>query len=183
MSNGRHIMVDIETLGAQPKSVILSIGACAFDGEGIHKTFYRNIDVLESLLAGCFVEEKTVKWWRTQSAEAVSVLMSKQVTLRAALGEFNAFCGQVGKKEDLYFWAKGPDFDLVLLHSVYEMMGMEVPWHYRNVRDVRTILEVGRMYDAEEVKDFIGIDHFALDDARYQAIQVMVVYRAMGKEL
>jgi hypothetical protein len=55
----KNVMIDIETLGTRPGSVILSIGACRFGADGIGEEFYRAIDVLDSLMAGALRAERS----------------------------------------------------------------------------------------------------------------------------
>jgi len=38
-----HIMIDLETMGARPNAPIISIGAVAFDANGIDREFYCNV--------------------------------------------------------------------------------------------------------------------------------------------
>lgn len=62
----RNVMIDLETFGTRPGSVIVSIGAVEFSMDGIGEAYYRAIDVASSLLAGLTIDEITVKWWREQ---------------------------------------------------------------------------------------------------------------------
>ena len=66
-----RIMVDLETLGTAPGSVILSIGAVRFDVEkGLLDEFYVNIDVESSQRLGLTIDGDTVMWWLKQSDAA-----------------------------------------------------------------------------------------------------------------
>lgn len=168
----KQVMVDIETLGTDPGSVILSIGAVRFNKQKTGQTFYRAINVLDSILAGLKVDEKTAAWWRTQPDEAVGPLYPQR-PLKTTLAEFSSF---VTGHDTI--WAKGPDFDLVLLDHAYRAAGLRVPWSFRNARDVRTILALSPK--RKPVVD-LGTKHMALDDAVYQARQVISAYRKLGK--
>jgi hypothetical protein len=169
-------MVDIETLGTKPGSVILSIGAVDFgpapqDG----KPFFRSIDVFSSLMAGCSIDAETLAWWRKQSPWAKDAAQPAhgQVSLPAAL---DAFAKYVEGADEV--WAKGPDFDLVLLASVYQHFGARVPWSFRKTRDCRTIYAL-----AGVTHDSHGIDHSAVDDAVGQAKAVLEAYARLGVAL
>ena len=68
-----HVSIDIETLGTAPGSVILTIGAVAFnrhglipERNGILGTFYQRIDLDYSLRAGLTVDASTLRWWFSQ---------------------------------------------------------------------------------------------------------------------
>lgn len=55
-----NIMVDLETLGTKPNSAILSIGAVAFDDQGLHDEFYCNVDLISSIACGYEIDADTV---------------------------------------------------------------------------------------------------------------------------
>ena len=174
-------MVDIETLGSAPGSVILSVGAVWFGDEGIGSEFYRTIDIFDSLLRGLTIEPETVEWWQAQGdrARAVAQDRSAMRDLGEALYDFARFIDQRAPAES-YIWAKGPDFDLVLLQAAYKAAGTRIPWKYRNARDVRTLLGLAPVEVATEAG---GVKHHALDDARYQAAQVIAAYQKLGLTL
>lgn len=169
-----NIMIDIETLGTKPGSLILSVGGCAFDDEqGVFGEFYYNVEPLSSLLAGFIVDPDTVRFWNGQSPETKAILFNKPVSIAKVLNELAIYI----HPED-YVWAKGPDFDLVLLQTAYEKLGEKIPWRFRNTRDVRTILDVGHRMGilANELYPPHPQKHSALEDAKYQANQVITVF-------
>jgi len=172
----RHIMVDIESLGTQPGSVILSIGAVVFGKTGMGETFYRNINILSQLLAGLTTDPETIAWWAKQSGAARGSLFPGQVSLFTALTDFTAFV-----KRDDCLWAKGPDFDMMMINEAYRALGTKPSWSFRNTRDVRTILAIGKNLD---LPSWPPMDertkHHALHDAEYQALQVTEVLEKLG---
>lgn len=170
-----NIMLDIETLGTSPGSAILSIGAVYFGDEGLGHEFYRAIDLFSSLMAGATVNTDTIAWWREQSPEAKAVAqpMSGKVTLGQALDAFSVFAS--GRK----LWAKGPDFDIVLLDAMYQRVGKRKPWHYRDVRDVRTILAISKATNYPTAT----VEHSALADAIEQAECVRIAFASLGLAL
>lgn len=170
----RHIMVDLETLGTTPGSVILSIGAVVFDPitgdfEGI---FYHNIDRLSCLTAGLTEDPKTVQWWEEQSDEAKAVLLPDQVRLRAALTDFSNFWERHHGK---YLWSHGPSFDESILSAAYRALSMMPPWHHSDVRCTRTIYDLAGVWPNRDV----GTPHCALDDARNQVVAVLDAYKKL----
>lgn len=176
------VMLDIETLDTHPGGLILSIGAVHFGSHcasGNGKRLYCNVDVLSSLMAGFTVNPKTVAWWSEQSSNATDIFrQGDSLSIDRALRCLSEFIG----KDDLV-WAKGPDFDLVMLAKAYEMMGMRVPWSFRNARDVRTMIWLGKLAglkesDAPKPQPFIK--HFALHDAMFQAEVVLQVANELG---
>jgi hypothetical protein len=86
-----NVMVDLETLGTVPGSVILSIGAVAFDEmEVAEEGFYRAIRRETCEQAGLKVSAATLAWWEKQSLEARAVMLDTSATsLEDALRRFN----------------------------------------------------------------------------------------------
>lgn len=159
-----HIMVDTETLGVRPGSILLSIGATVFDPKTgkLGADFYANIDTQSCRDVGLTEDQSTVDFWKAQSKEARSILLLDRKPLRAALEELSLFWI---KAEGEFLWAQGAAFDPVLLDSAYEAVGMEPPWSFWNVRCCRTILALGnRRPDRKGL-----IEHYALHDAQSQA--------------
>jgi len=164
-----NISVDIEGLGKNSdRGAVLAIGACTFDQHGVHTRMYVAIDLLDSVLNGFTIDPDTVAWWRKQPEEAVAHVR-KGIHVKDALHKFRSFL----HRDDL-IWAKGPDYDLVMLTTAYEMMDIRCPFSFRNARCVRTRLALGRSLGLTDV-DRKGTKHFALDDAVYQAEQIIKV--------
>ena len=156
-----HIMVDLETLGTRPGSVILSIGAVKFDSKSLGKTFYTVIS-RGSCYDNFMTEDKeTIEWWKTQSEEAQKVFTAPSVDLTVALLEFEHFIG-----EDAKVWGNGSDFDNVLLAEAYRLLNLPTPWKFYNNRCYRTVKS---LYPHRPLIRAKGIHHNALDDAVNQA--------------
>jgi hypothetical protein len=172
----KHVMVDIETLGTRPGSVILSIGACRFDETGVgDQNFYRPIDVLESLMLGLKVDEPTIGFWRLQPAAARAVLTPGR-PLQETMSALTTYILDV---PDSIVWAKGPDFDMVFVDAVYRALKSKAPWRYSAARDVRTILALAP--DASSHPKYLPVvKHHALQDAIYQAGQVIAAAEKLG---
>lgn len=67
-----HVMLDLETYGTRPNSVILAIGAVAFNPSSpkLGPEFYSVINYKSSLTAGLLADLATIEWWSRQGAEA-----------------------------------------------------------------------------------------------------------------
>ena len=107
------------------------------------------------------------KGW--QQPDEAKNLVKKGIPVKEALIKFANFVN----KNDL-IWAKGPDYDLVMINAAYGMLGMRCPFSFRNARCVRTRLALGRSLGLPNIERK-GIKHFALDDAVYQAEQIIKV--------
>lgn len=160
-----RVMLDLETLGTSPGSVILSIGAARFDLGGVNDTFYEAIDLEDAAKAGLTIDLGTLRWWMQQGKEARKAAFSGEERLDMALTKFQRW---LKPNEDLELWAKSPSFDCVLLEAAYRVCGWETPWHYGQQRDMRTLTAiVSPRQDYDK-----GTAHNALDDAILQAEQV-----------
>ena len=136
------IMLDIETLATSPDAVVLTFGAIKFDpfnpsiqmSDGI----YFRINVDEQIDLGRRVDEGTVAWWGTQSAEVREEALGE--TDRVSLEDFTKALNKfvVGATR---IWAQGPVFDIVILENLYRQIGKPAPWQYYSLRDSRTLLK------------------------------------------
>ena len=175
----RHIMLDLETLGTKPGSVILSIGAVLFDpktGE-LGETFYSVISTKDSLSYGLTVDPNTQAWWNTQSTEAKAVLTEAQAPeakpLMTVLNDFKEWVqSNTVEKANRMVWGNGASFDVPLLQAAYEATALVPPWNYWGSMCYRTIKNLNKNTPAPKRE---GTHHNALDDAIYQAHHLMLL--------
>ena len=168
VNNLGHLMIDLETLGSKSNSVILSIGAVEFnlDTGETGRTFYQNISIQSCLDHGLKIEGENVLWWFTQSDAARLALATDIKPLGESLYLFRKFIETLGI-DNLMVWGNGSRFDLGVLHDAYSAVkSQQVPWQFRNERDVRT-----HIMDHLDIKDNTireGVEHNALDDCLHQ---------------
>lgn len=178
------VMVDLETLGTRPGSVILSIGAVFFDpkaeGEGLGHEFHIIIDVASSCVAGLNGSASTIKWWRDQSPEARATydkaFSGYGIDLSAALAQFKAWLSGHADLGKVKIWGNGAAFDNALLLEAYLRAGLPRPWGHRGDRCFRTLKNLARSIPEPR---FIGVPHFALDDAKHQARWAVDILRQL----
>lgn len=182
------VMVDLETLGTRPGSIILSIGSVAFDRAKDPldwPEFYSVISIASSRKFGLTSDESTSAWWSRQSLEARRVLDEADdpsaPTLPDVLKNFGKFLMRQGDIRACRLWGNGSDFDNVLLVSAFQaaMLG-KPPWNYYNHRCYRTLKNLFPQYalsesarNAVQVEQHSGVHHNALDDARFQALSAV----------
>ncbi|HHN7925921.1 TPA: 3'-5' exoribonuclease [Escherichia coli] len=175
-----HLMIDLETMGKNPDAPIISIGAIFFDPQtgDMGPEFSKTID-LET--AGGVIDRDTIKWWLKQSREAQSAIMTDEIPLDDALLQLREFIDENSGEFFVQVWGNGANFDNTILRRSYERQGITCPWRYYNDRDVRTIVELGKAidFDARTAIPFEGERHNALDDARYQAKYVSVIWQKL----
>lgn len=159
------VMVDLETLGTLPGSVILSIGAVAFNEMGVDSEgFYRSIRRSDCEKAGLKTSPETLAWWEKQSPEARTVLNdSNAASLFTALKHFNDWLGQF--PDTVSIWGNGANFDNPLLACAYDAVSVKPYYKFWNERCYRTVKNQYPDIDLERK----GTYHNALDDARCQA--------------
>ncbi len=175
-----HLMIDLETMGKNPDAPIISIGAIFFDPQtgDMGPEFSKTID-LET--AGGVIDRDTIKWWLKQSREAQSAIMTDEIPLDDALLQLREFIDENSGEFFVQVWGNGANFDNTILRRSYERQGIPCPWRYYNDRDVRTIVELGKAidFDARTAIPFEGERHNALDDARYRAKYVSVIWQKL----
>lgn len=160
-----RIMIDIETLGQQPGSVITSIGAVRFNHEHTLDEFSVCVDPVSCEDAGLRLDAQTVMWWFDQSQDARSAWMAQDtVKLEYALMELREWIVRSG--DDIEIWGNGANFDPVLLESAFRVARIDVPWKFWQVRCFRTIK---CLLPWTELRVFPQVEHDSIEDARAQA--------------
>jgi hypothetical protein len=177
----QDVMVDLETLGTLPGSVILSIGAVAFDEFGVaEEGFYRAIRRDSCEAAGLQVSAETQAWWDKQSLEARAVLVDRSaVSLEDALRRFNEWIAHVSDSPDVRVWGNGANFDNPLLACAYDAVNVKPLYKFWNERCYRTVKN--QYPDIKLIRE--GTYHNALDDARCQAEHLVRICQMRGWSL
>jgi hypothetical protein len=167
------LSIDIETLGINIDSQILSIGACIFDinsGDILHTSYSAiNLDPNKTINA----TSGAVSFWIEQvinNRKALNGLLcsahpySASVDLPSALNRLSDFIA-VYKPETV--WANSPKFDLAMLEYQYKSHGIDIPWKYNQDRCLRTLRHL--CGDITVEKEDNWVTHNALSDAKWQA--------------
>ena len=138
-----HVVIDLETLGTRPGSVILQIGAQAFSITGLKQCYDLNfntyIDPMQSKSAGFTEDSSTRDWWNNQAPKTRAEVFAGITSPFQALMEFNFYLKGFGDKRSVYVWGNSPRFDCGLLEAYYQHYALEIPWEFRNERDLRTL--------------------------------------------
>ena len=168
-------MLDIETLGTKPETVILTIGAVKFDpfSDKIGDGLYIKPDVDEQIAAGRDVDESTLAWWGTQAEDVREEALGEgpdRIKLEDMYRQLNKFLVGVDN-----IWCQGPAFDIVILENIYRQMGWPTPWQFWQIRDSRTLFGV---HGDPREKNKAGL-HNALEDCVSQAQGVQEIYHRL----
>jgi len=171
---GNEFMVDLETMGTQVGSVILSVGAVSFDHEGINGKFYDKISKEAMLNHGFTQSQYTLDWWDTQNEEARTEAFSGTSEPDKVMRDLANFVenNQAGNR----VWSHGSVFDIAMCEHAFNHYGIDVPWKFWAVRDTRTIYDLSGIQPDRSK----GTHHNALDDAVNQAEAVIKSVEELG---
>jgi hypothetical protein len=92
-----------------------------------------------------------------------------RVHIREAFDRLYKFCW--GAKR---VWSHGAGFDVIILEWYFRKIGKAIPWSFWEVRDTRTIFDLGINPNRPPV-----LKHHALEDAWNQAVGVQNVFKTI----
>lgn len=181
-----HVMVDLETMGNNPEAPIIAIGAVFFD-PGTGKTgpeFYQIISLESAMEFGAKPDAATIIWWMKQSAEArAAITGGDAISLMDAIDNLDEFIHTNSANGIKYvqLWGNGSSFDNVILRRAYQQVGADLSVPFWNDRDVRTIVELGKVVGINPRYQipFEGDMHNALADARHQVKYVSAIWQRL----
>lgn len=187
-----YAMVDIETLGNNPRSdfVILSVGAVVFnlddedDYNSIHhptRCFLARLNVEEQTRLGRRIEADTTMWWLEQSdAARQGVTEGLRLPVEDFVTKFHQFIAQ-HKVNGL--WGNGSSFDNAALRTLWEDADRTFPLRFYRDLDMRTLTEFYWRKTGQkrpQIDDFEA--HTALGDAQRQVLQCQWMWQALTAE-
>lgn len=166
-------MIDIETLGTSVDSSVLSIGAVKFKRNGdILDSFFVTIKRNSCLDAGLIEYKDTLDWWMRIDENVRNLIFKEEYTLKEGLRMLNQWLG-----DNSIMWANGPSFDIAILENCYRKCNMEIPWKFWNVRDVRTVADIGKV----DLKRIEKAEHHPISDCKRQINIVCKGLRYLGQ--
>ncbi len=179
-----HVMLDIETLGSAPGSVILSIAAVRFDETAIGETFYEVVDPASCVAAGMTIDPATVVWWMQQSEPARAAVCKSGDHIEIVLQKFARFLNPPEADFSASFavsavWGDGATFDNVLLSEAYRAVALPRPWSHRVDRCFRTVKALFPV----DPPEFAGVKHNPVDDAKHQIQHLQAIVAKYGFRL
>ena len=170
----KHLMLDMETMAVSPNAVVLSLGAVHFNpyGNGYGDKLYFKINLDDQDALGREIDPKTLEWWGRQDPAIMEEAFSEEgrIPLVDAMDQFHKFAWGCSA-----FWSHGATFDLVIIENIYRQLGKNLPWQYWQLRDTRSIFDLGFNPDMPQ-----GSKHDALQDAIRQSVGVQNIYAKMN---
>ena len=184
------ISIDLETLGKKPGAPIVAIGLAAFcrkTGE-VAPLMFNTIDLGAAIDHSEGVDAPTLKWWLEQDKGAIDQTFNddrSRVTLYAAIQQIEDIWNylRTGEKGAMP-WGNGATFDVSILEAVFDTVGAPAPWGHWEVRDVRTVVDIGRtVLNIDPKKDFPfqGTRHNAMFDAAHQASYTAAILKKLAE--
>jgi hypothetical protein len=169
------LMVDCEALALTANAVVISIGACTYDVDGIKSSIELFPSIAPQVEAGREVDDDTLMWWFAQpEAARNNIIKGERQPIAIIADEFSDWANDqraiAGGKDKMWFSAFGIDFDLPLVNT---LLGKHrtMPWegrpNYRNKMCLRTLNE---MYAADINWPDCPTAHTARQDAINQAM-------------
>lgn len=178
-----HVMIDVETLGTSPGSVIFDVGAVWFDLHSgvIRDTLSLAIDPVDAQRCGLTVDVPTVLWWLDQGEVARrAAARGDRLPLSDALEALTRKLSQwVKERENLRVWCHGATFDVPMLEAAYRAVGLACPWSRKSVRDTCTLYELGGV-KLGELTALSAEPHIGLNDALEQVRHAFLAYQRLG---
>jgi hypothetical protein len=173
-----HVMLDLETYGVRPGSIVRSIGAVEFEIDGTTgDRFYRNIEQRSCEVAGLTIDPETKAWWATQPGDVQALLKKDPRPLREVAADFWHWFRGVGG-DRVRMWSHGASFDGPIWQAAVEAAGGAVPWAHWNTRDTRTLYDIA-LFDVRDMERDSKA-HSALDDCLFQIKCVAAAYQRIN---
>jgi hypothetical protein len=182
---------DVETLGKDSSSVILSMACLYFNPEEkksyqelIDSAFFVKLDAEDQMLRLKRTSKRgTIEWWSKQCDNARNKSFRPSVidvTAEEAVESLRTWSTQFLNHDTCVVWARG-NLDQLVLDSLEEQLEVKPVFYFSRWRDVRTAIDfiIGSPSGYAKV-DYPGFDpalhvtkHNPVDDCAYDAMQLM----------
>lgn len=173
-SESTHAMIDIETLGERPGSIMLEVAIVYFDLQGNTSIGVSiPIDPVSSAKAGLNMTVSTVMWWMKQDAEAINSVANPTSTpldIKFALGQINYFLRNID-----YVWSHNT-FDPVIIMENFKVLDIPMEFKHTKFMDLRTIAALSGEDTCANPNN--ELRHSALGDCKRQ---IQWAYKAINK--
>lgn len=189
IANQKWMMLDTETLGRTPGSVVLSVGANVFSASTNYqdvmsgdKHFYEVINSFDSQNVGLKVEPETLRWWKKKEiwADLGMEVAESKTTVKKMCQRFSEFINDHNPDK---FWANSPVFDIEILSALFKKSSIEFPIQYRKEMDFRTIMELAypdrNLRPTRELSEWYP-EHHALGDSIEQSFQLQKAFMELN---
>lgn len=168
--NNSDFVVDWETIGTTPDSVVLSLAFTPFKRdelktfqEYIDDTYYWKFELSHQIELGRVTNQSTLDWWEKQDPEVKNSQFEPtpdDVDLVTMLRELKAACQEHNITNKSMGWCRGTSFDFPIFTNIIDQVkdqippdemklnGAFFPCAFWNQRDIRSYI-AGLMVDPE----------------------------------
>jgi len=189
MSKRVGFMMDIESLDLGPNSVVTQIAFVAYDlddPEIIYREVEEYLPIQPQIALSRTINADTIIWWMQQDDKARARFEANR---GSDMEELIALVGSVATKmaavieecSEYEVWARGPQFDMVNVESLMLACGVQTPWKYDRVRDLRTVMELANVHTKDIPLPAGLVQHVALSDCKYQIVCLTESLRALRR--
>ncbi len=186
----RSLSLDLETMSTQPNAAITAIAMVEFHhdedivdpatgelGPRFDRSFYRAVHLATSVATGGVIDAPAVLFWLQQDLAVIQKMTFSALPIEVALRETADFMIETAGGEELVLYSRGT-MDCTWLRTAMERVGITPPWAYWMERDSRTIR---KLYPSIKEPEFIGLKHYALDDAIHEAKLIWNIHYALNR--
>lgn len=165
----QHIMLDTETLGREADAVVLSIAMVKFNfGSCVSVETDSGMQVFPEVqrqMKDRSVSWATIQWWMEQSEDArCAIIQPCRIPMEWALVNVRSY---IDSKE-YKVWANGAAFDPPLIRHLFNQYGIEEPWDFRRILDMRTMKWLSKFDSKGVPQRDNAVKHDALSDCFWQ---------------
>ena len=181
------IMIDSETCSTARNAVVHQLAFMAVDSRNLltvisHDSY--DLPVQVQIDSGRHFEYRWLQWIMGPKVDARVInrfLTSHDGEPDELLAKLRSFARKIQRLIDEYegrveIWCRGTDFDLPNIEGLLAEAGIERPWAYHTVRDLRTPMKVLGI-KKESIDHHDIVEHIALEDCRYQLRQLIAVFQ------
>jgi hypothetical protein len=181
-------MYDVETLGIESNSVILSMALVYFDLEKkptyedlIKDAFFVKLNAKDQLQRlGRTVTKSTLDWWEQQAQSVKDLSLnpsSNDVLAEDALDQMKAYVDARPEAKKAIVWARG-NLDQMVLGSLEDKLKRDNIFHFGRWRDVRTAVDLltgstNGYCTIQDFNDIMVVKHNPIHDCAYDAMMLM----------
>lgn len=161
-----HLMLDLETMGNKSNAALVSIGAVEFNintGQ-TGREFYERVNLQSCFDKGLIANGSTIYWWLKQNETARMEIIKGGDNITDVLLRLRSFMLELG---EFQLWGNGARLDIGIIEDAFTACNIdEMPWNFRNERDVRTLVSFSPLI--KEQCPFQGIRHEPISDCKHQ---------------
>ncbi len=172
------IHVDVETLGLTSKCVVTQLGALGVDmddPEAERREVEEYLPIQPQLTIGRNIDASTLLYWLGPKVTEEARLRFQRSSgddmdeLTALVQSFHSKITRLIESASYYeVWAKGPQFDINIIESLFSDLGLAPPWSYDRIFDLRTTMNLAGVGKYEIAPRAGLIPHVALHDCKHQ---------------